>query len=155
MHDCRTLSRTVFLAAVCVLAAARGAAADQCTISSTPIVFGSYNVFQAAPVDTTGTVVYRCTGNVATLAITMTRGQSQTFQPRELRQGSEKLTYNLYRDAARTSVWGDFTAGTGAYVDPNPPKKDDVTVTIYGRITPGQDVSVGTYSDTVTAVVLF
>jgi spore coat protein U-like protein len=30
-----------------------------------------------------------------------------------------------------------------------------VSVTIYGRIPPGQDVSVGTYSDTVTVLVLF
>ena len=147
--------RIAFLAAVCVLAAARGAAAESCSISATSVVFGSYNVFNASPVDTTGSVVYRCTGNVDAVAITMSRGRSQTFQPRELGKGTEKLTYNLYRDAARTTVWGDFSAGTWAYIDLSPPNKNDVSVTVYGRIPPGQDVTVGTYADTVTVVVLF
>jgi spore coat protein U-like protein len=155
MQRHRTVSRIAFFAVLCVVAGARGAAADQCTISATPMIFGAYNVFQGSPVDTTGSVVYRCNGNLASLAITINRGQSQTFLPRELGQGNEKLAYNLYRDAARTTVWGDFTAGTWAYIDVNPPKKDDVALTIYGRIPPGQDVSVGTYSDTVTVVVLF
>jgi spore coat protein U domain-containing protein, fimbrial subunit CupE1/2/3/6 len=150
----RSLVRLTLGLAACVLGAAVDAHAASCSISATPVVFGSYNVFSASPVDTTGSVVYHCNGNVGALTITMTRGQSSTFA-RHLAKGNENLAYNLYRDAAHTVVWGDFTGGTGGLIDPDPLKRDDVTVTVYGRIPPLQDVSVGPYSDTVTVVVNF
>jgi spore coat protein U-like protein len=85
----------------------------------------------------------------------MTKGQSMTFLPRELQKGPERLAYNLYRDAARTTVWGDFTGGTSAPTDVSPPKKEDVSITVYGRIPPGQDISAGSYTDSVTVVLNF
>ena len=69
--------------------------------------------------------------------------------------GSEPLNYNLYRDAARTAIWGDGTGGTQVYSDPRTPRNQNVTLTVYGRIPAGQDVSVGTYTNTVTATINF
>lgn len=149
-----SVARIAACAGIVLLAGAARAEAAICSLSTTSIVFGSYNVFSSAPVDSTGTVTYNCNGNTNVL-ITITKGQSMTFLPRELQKGTERLAYNLYRDAARTTVWGDFTGGTSAHTDLSPAKKEDVSITVYGRIPPGQDISAGSYTDSVTVVLNF
>jgi len=149
------LIRVAACAVAILLAGAARVDAEQCSISTTPLIFGTYNVFSSSPVDSTGTVTYRCNGGAHVILVTITKGQSVTFQPRQLSRGLEKLSYNLFRDAARTSIWGDFTGGTSAHLDIDPPKNQNVSVTVYGRIPPGQDISAGSYSDTVTVVVNF
>lgn len=149
------LIRIAACAVAILLAGTARVDAAQCSVSTTPIVFGTYNVFSTSPVDSTGTVSYRCNGGAHGLLVTITKGQSVTFLPRELGKGLEKLSYNLFHDAARTSVWGDYASGTSAHLDPHPPNNQNVNVTVYGRIPPGQDISAGSYSDTVTVVVNF
>ena len=129
--------------------------AAKCTIATTPVVFGTYNVFTIAPTDSTGTVVYNCNGGAKNVWITISRGTSSTFNPREMAKGVERLGYNLYRDAPRSTVWGDFTGGTSVHLDPNPPNDNDINVTVYGRIPAGQDISAGAYADTVTVEINF
>ena len=155
MHGLRIAVVRIALGLGLILMGAGRADAAQCSISATSVAFGSYNVFSSAPVDSTGTIVYRCSGNADGVLIAMTKGQSETFLPRALGKGNEDLAYNLFRDAARTVVWGDFSSGTSAYIQIDPPNNQNVTLTVYGRIPPGQDVSAGSYSDTVTVVVLF
>ena len=125
-----------------------------CTISTTPVSFGTYNVFSSTPLDSTGSVTFNC-DNRANITITLNKGGATTFNPRRMLKGSEALNYNLYRDAAGTSIWGDGTGGTQVYSDPRTPRNQNVTLTIYGRIPAGQDVSVGTYRNTVTATINF
>jgi spore coat protein U-like protein len=134
---------------------ARPAEAAKCTIVTTPVVFGTYNVFTVAPTDSTGTVVYNCNGGAKNVWITISRGTSSTFNPRQMAKGVERLGYNLYRDAPRSSVWGDLTGGTGVHLDPNPPNNSDISVTVYGRIPAGQDISAGAYADTVVLEINF
>lgn len=155
MHGfANSVARIAAFAAVVVLAGVPRVEAANCSFSTTSIAFGTYNVFSSVSVDSTGSVTYNCNGNTP-VVITMTRGQSATFLPRQLAKGTERLAYNLFRDAARTTIWGDFTGGTSAYFDTNSPKKEDVTVTVYGRIPSGQDISAGSYTDTVTVVMNF
>ena len=146
------------LAIVLVLsvAAASRAEAASCTISVTTVVFGTYDVFSSIPVDSTGSIVYRCNGGADLIWITMSRGvNSDSYIPRAMAKGSEKLEYNLYRDSTRSVVWGNLTGGTSLYYDFDPPNNQNVTVTIYGRIPAGQDVSAGNYSDTVQVEINF
>jgi spore coat protein U-like protein len=138
-----------------LLLAAGEARADQCSISTTSVSFGTYNVFSSAPTDSTGSVTYRCNGNTTGLWISLTRGQSPSFSPRTLRKGSEELGYNLYLDAARTTVWGDGSGGTQTGFDLSSEKKADVTLPIYGRIPAGQDVAAGNYTDSISVVINF
>lgn len=156
MHGLGTsLVRIAVCAAVVLLAGVSRAEAARCSVSTTPMVFGAYNVFAASPVDSTATISYRCNGGAENVLVTISQGQSPTFLPRQLGKGTERLAFNLFRDAARTSVWGDFTGGTSAHIDVNPPNNKDVDVTVFGRIPPGQDISAGSYTDTVTVVVYF
>jgi spore coat protein U-like protein len=89
------------------------------------------------------------------ISISLSDGSSTTFSPRTMTKGSEVLNYNLYTNAARTTIWGNGTGGTSVYTRRNPPNNSNVNVTIYGRIPAQQDVSAGNYSDTVSAVINF
>ena len=152
----RALTRAALGAAVWLLCASNAwAQAASCTISVTSVAFGNYNVFTTTADDSTGTITYRCNAQAANISIALSDGSSTTFSPRTLRKGSEVLQYNLYRNAARTAVWGDGTGGTSVYTNANPPNNSNVTLTIYGRIPAQQDVSAGAYSDTVSAVINF
>lgn len=129
--------------------------AQSCTISATSVNFGTYNVFNGSAVDSTGTVTYRCSSSAHNITVGLTQGASATFNPRQMQKGTEALNYNLFRDASRTTIWGDGTSGTSVYQLGNPPNNTNVSVTVYGRVPAGQDVSAGTFSDTVTAVINF
>ena len=100
-------------------------------------------------------MTYRCTGNAGAISITLSRGASTTFSPRTLISGGNTLTYNLFTDAARITIWGDGTGGTQTYSTSNPPNGQNIVVTIFGSITAGQDVPAGSYADTVTAIINF
>jgi spore coat protein U-like protein len=126
-----------------------------CTISATSVSFGNYNVFDGAAVASTGTITYACNSRATNITISLSKGASSSYNPRMMVKGAETLAYNLFTDAAQTSVWGDGTAGTSVYSRTNPPNNTNVNVTVYGQIPPGQDISAGTFSDTVSATINF
>jgi spore coat protein U-like protein len=136
---------------------APAAEAAQCTISTTPVVFGIYNVFTAAPLDTVGTVTYECNGGAKHVVVSISRGQGSTFAQRAMRKfgGTDRLYYNLFLDASRTAVWGDGSPGTQVHSGGNPPNKQVVAVPVYGRIPPAQDISAGVYFDAVAVEINF
>jgi spore coat protein U-like protein len=134
---------------------ASDAHAQACTISATSVNFGTYNVFNGSDVDSTGTVTYRCNGSAHNITVGLTQGASGIFNPRRMQKGAEVLSYNLFLDASRSTIWGDGTSGTSTYSIANPPNNTNVNLTVYGRVQAGQDVSAGSFSDTVTAVINF
>jgi spore coat protein U-like protein len=124
-----------------------------CTISTTPVAFGDYNVLSPTPKTTTGSVTYQCTLGV-NIIVTLGRGSSATFNPRTMRNGAEVLNYNLYREAALQTIWGDGTGGTQTYTA-LATVLFPTTVTVYAQLPAGQDVAVGSYSDSVVATIIF
>lgn len=153
----RPLVRVLIVAAGMLLLSTTSAFAQSpsCTISVTSVAFGNYNVFTTTPDDSNGTITYRCNSSAVNISISLSDGSSSTFSPRTLRKDGEILSYNLYRNAARTQIWGNGTGGTSVYTRANPPNNQNVNVTVYGRIPALQDVSAGNYSDTVSAVINF
>ena len=127
-----------------------------CTISTTPLVFGAYDVFAVTPLDSAGSVTFHCTATDKDIVITLDRGGAPTFNPRRMLNGAEQLTYNLYLDAARTTIWGDGTGGTQTFANHNPQGNNrDIVLPIFGRIPAGQDVRAGTYTNTISATIQF
>jgi spore coat protein U-like protein len=122
-----------------------------CTISTTSVAFGSYDVFSATPRDANGTVQIDCTPR-ENILVTLSSGSSSVFNPRTLRSGSNILNYNLFRNAARTQIWGDGSAGTSTSSANN---VRNTTLTVYGRVPAAQDAAVGNYADTIVATVIF
>lgn len=124
-------------------------------VSISGVNFGAYDVFSGTPTKATGTITYQCkkVGGVQLMTMSLSTG-SGTFTNRTLRSGSNVLNYNLYPDATNSQVWGDGTGGTYLYqIDPVDQRV--YTLTIYGTITAGQDVGVGSYSDTITVTMNF
>jgi spore coat protein U-like protein len=126
-----------------------------CSITTTPVAFGSYDPIvanAASPLDGTGSVVVTCTKGAGT-RIDLGLGSNATGSTRRMLGGTDLLTYELYTDTGRSTVWGSG-AGAGQSI-PAAPNKNPRTFTVYGRVAAGQDVGAASYSDTVVATINF
>ena len=151
------MSSTARCLAVLLCLFLAGEAGAACTVTATGVNFGAYDVFVATPRDSTGTVTVACDQSPppdVVIAIGPS-GTSGAFIPRQMRSASssDRLNYNLFVNAGRSTVWGDGAAGTSTVLLKNVTKNRPVVTTIYGRIPPGQDVSVGSYSDSLTVTI--
>lgn len=127
-----------------------------CTITTTPVAFGAYDPIvanAATALDATGSVIVACTkGSSATIGIGL--GANAQASVRRMLDGSTNfLTYELYLDTTRTTVWG--TATTGLLSTGAAPSKATRPFTIYGRVAAGQDVPAGAFTDIAVATVNF
>jgi spore coat protein U-like protein len=126
-----------------------------CIITTTPVAFGKYDPVAAnatSPLDGTGTIVVTCTKGAGT-TIALNFGSNAQGTTRRMQSGLDYLTYEIYKDAARTQTWGN-SFGSDLNI-PIAPSTAPRTYTAYGRIQPAQNVSVGNYADTVVATVNF
>ena len=126
-----------------------------CSLTSTTILFGSYDIFSSAPLDTLGQIIFRCGNTDRNVSISLDKGGASTFNPRRMLNGASTLNYNLYLDAARTTIWGDGTGGTQNFFVGNPANNQDISIPLYGRIPAGQGTSAGSYSNTLTVTINF
>ncbi len=128
---------------------------NNCTITTNPIAFGSYDPVAAnasANLDAAGAVIIACTkGAVTTLGLDT--GANAASSTRRLASSGNFLAYEVYQDSSRSTVWGD--SGAALFNSGTAPSKDARTFPVYGRITGGQDVPAGSYTDTVVATVNF
>lgn len=151
----RRFVRRLIIGLGVVVAVAWSSRADAaCTISTSGINFGTYSVFSATPDDATGTVTVDCTNADTNVSVTFSTGSSGTFGARTMKRGADALSYNIFAEASRTTVVGDGTSGSVYYFSSRPGNAPQ-TITLYGRIPALQDVSIGSYTDTVLASVNF
>jgi len=127
-----------------------------CTISTTPVAFGTYDPVgtnATANDDDIGSVIVACTkGTSATIGLGL--GANASGSVRRMKDATtDYLTYELYQETGRTTVWG--TTGTALLSTGAAPSKVARAFTVYGRIPSGQDVPAGAYTDTVVATVTF
>jgi spore coat protein U-like protein len=133
--------------------------AAKCTIGAFSLAFGAYDPFAAAPLDQTGTVTINCTKGTSGV-VSFDLGVNASGAVRRMKDtgaGTNFLTYEIYRDAARTTVWNAVNTVT---LGPSVSKNTAMTATAYGRIVNGQDVQAGAgaglnYQDTIVATVTF
>lgn len=131
---------------------------NNCVISAAAMSFGSYDPISTnatTPLDASADLTVQCT-NGATAAVTLSEGMNPTGSStasapqRQLSDGTDNLTYNLYSDSGHSSVWnndtGEAHSGDGTAT----------TMTVYGRVDAGQtSAAAGSYADTVVATVTF
>jgi spore coat protein U-like protein len=132
---------------------------NNCTISAGALSFGNYDPIVAnasTALDQTATLTVTCT-NQASATVTLGQGanagagSTDTAPGRRLTDGTNFLSYSLYQESARTTIWGN-TAGTGkSYTGTG----TSGSVTVYGRVTAAQNVPAGSYTDTVVATITF
>ena len=129
---------------------------NNCSITGGSLAFGAYDplVTNATdPKDGSGTFTVACTKGAS--GVTIDLGQGQNYSAgRRMIAGADWVTYQLYSDSGRTTVWGSTSGGATVAVAA-PTSKAATTYTVYGRITGGQDVAAGNYGDTVVATVNF
>jgi len=120
-----------------------------CTVSTTSVAFNPYDVFNTLNNDITGTVTVRCNPSQA-YTLSLSKGAG-TYASRSLVNGPFILGYNLYTDAARTTIWGDGTSGTST-VSGN---AKNATHTVYARIPARQNARMGSYTDTIVVTITY
>lgn len=128
---------------------------ENCTVSTSPVAFGSVNTLSGGNVDATGGVTVTCTnGTPWAAAANAGSGSGASMATRKMASGANTLSYTLYTDSARTSVWGDGTSAT-AQVS-NTGSGSAQLFTVYGRVLAGQaSAPAGSYSDTVSVTISY
>ena len=131
-----------------------------CAASATSEAFGAYNPFNSTATTSTATLSVSCQSAASVLvSYTVALGGGHGgVASRSLSSGGASLPYQLYRDAARTQVWGDGTAGSLTLTDGyllgvvTPVVR---TYTAYGAIPAGLIVTPGLYSDTIILLLTY
>lgn len=130
---------------------------SNCLVDIQPMSFGVYDPLlghAATPLQAQAELSLLCTRNVPA-SVELDQGSFGTdTRARRLGQGSGRLGYGLFLDAARSRVWG---IGADALVLNGSERQgsDPLVLTIYGAIPPAQEVLAGDYTDIVTARVNF
>lgn len=129
---------------------------DVHTVAVTDIDFGTHaRSTNATPIDKQGTLQLNCSKDTP-YQIALDEGLNSTSPTasannRQMASGLNRVPYGLYRDAARTELWGKFVntnthngVGTAA----------TQSIPVYGRI-PVLNAPAGSYVDTITATVTY
>jgi spore coat protein U-like protein len=124
-----------------------------CTIATSPVAFGTYDAMGTSEVTATGGVTVNCTKS-ASATVSLGTGLYASGAVRNMKTGTtgtDSLAYELYQENAHNTIWN--TTNLQSYVSSS--KSTAKNWPVYGRIAAGQDVSAGTYGDTVVATVNF
>jgi spore coat protein U-like protein len=156
------VSRSLLAALLLLAPLAAGAAACRIQAGS-GLSFGTYDILSPAPRDSQSTVTVICdgTGTPQTVSLMLRVGPGANAASPGLRRmrntggSTSTLSYGVYRDAARSSVWGTSTGidTLGAALAVPASGSASASFTLYGRIPPGQDAHVGTYGDAVQVTI--
>ena len=143
----------LFLAALLLSLTEDARAAASCTVTPTNLVFGDVSVaiLGNAVSDTTGTISYNCSGaaNNSTIRVCLELNHYNASNTRSMTSGSNILNYQIYRDSARTLVWGNSSDGNVATIDllTDGSGAASSSSTMYGRVLTGQNTAaLGSYS---------
>jgi spore coat protein U-like protein len=131
--------------------AADPASAQSCSFTISSLNFGnSINLVANVAIAITATYSASCTGTANTTVrtcpnIDVGSGGSTSGSPRFLSNGASQLSFNLYQDAAHSSVWGSNLWGfAGSYPSPTIDVALDgsgsgsASQTVFGQISAGQ-----------------
>lgn len=157
----RRLPVILFCCAALAASEESSALLQSCSVSATAVNFGTYNPLSGSAAQSTGTVTVDCqvllVGLFVSWTVTLSSGASGSYVARQLQSGANALSYNLYTNAARTSVWGDGSNGTSV-ISANPflvVGSNTVNYTVYGSIPAAQDRPAGSYTDTLTVTMTY
>ena len=124
-----------------------------CTINSASALnFGNQGIL-AANVDQTSTIQVTCSNTTPyNIGLDAGTGSGATVAARKMTNGGNTVTYSLYTDAGRSTVWGN-TVGTDTVSATGNGSAQSHTV--YGRVPPQATPAAATYTDTITVTVTY
>ena len=132
--------------------------AINCTITLNPLSFGMYTPAGTVHLDAVSDITVRCVAQAGTYSVSIGPGFSGNQLLRTmLAGGADILNYNLFRDPARTQIWGDGTPPTFVVIGSRTGVgRPTVNVhSLYGRVFSGQTPNPGSYADNLLVTVLF
>lgn len=144
--------------ALLILLVPDAAHAINCRITLVALNFGVYMPMTSTPVDAVGQINVRCQAQPGSFTVIIGPGSSGDQLARTLSAGGiDVLNYNMYRDVARTQIWGDGTPPTFVVtgVRTSRGRPTFFNFPLYGRIFANQSPNPGAYSDNLVATVLF
>lgn len=125
-----------------------------CTINTTPLIFGLYNPNSCQPTDSTARLKMLCTLNTP-YYVTLDQGSNYQGTTRLRRMSGPDhsfIKYILTQNPTHTINWGNiigvdalFGVGNGL----------NQTLVVYGQIPPKQNVEIGSYRDVVNVNIIF
>ncbi|MBE1162025.1 Csu type fimbrial protein [Dyella acidiphila] len=126
---------------------------NNCLISATNVAFGTAGVLRSS-LAATGSISARCTNGDA-FRIALNGGVSGNVAARTLQQqgGTGVVSYQLYTDSAHSIPWGDGTAGTSTVTGTG--SGNAQAISVYGQVPAQATPAPGSYSDTITATIVF
>lgn len=154
----KTVKSVSAIAIAYALLFSESAHAINCRITVGPISFGTYMPLTPSHVDVVGQFNVRCQAQPGSFSVTIGPGISGNQMARTLSAGgAEILYYNLFRDAARTEIWGDGTPPTFVVngMRPSQGRPTFYNYPVYGRIFSSQAPNPGVYNDNLLVTVLF
>lgn len=122
---------------------------SSCNVTATDLAFGNYDP-TAGNLDSSSTITATCTAGT-TYAIALGEGQNTNRQMKHA-SGPELLDYELYQPDGYNTVWGGVS---GATVPQTSTTGAPVNYTVNGRVTGGQYVTAGAYTDEVLVTVTY
>lgn len=127
-----------------------------CSIVAAPISFGSVSSL-ASPITSTGSVSLTCT-NGASYVVSLNAGSTtgNTVAARKMSlngAGAGVIGYQLFQSPGFTTAWGDGTNGTATLSGTGNGAAQSYTIN--ARVPAQATPAVGSYKDTVTAIVTF
>ena len=125
-----------------------------CSVSAGTLAFGNYTPTSGSPADATSTVDITCTnGTHYSVALDGGSTESDVAARAMSDTSAHTLSYEIYTDSSRATVWGD---GTGSTVAQSGTGSGSLqTLTAFGRVPASQFATAGNYSDTVTVTVSY
>jgi len=125
-----------------------------CQVITRPLDFGTVTI-TSLPVDSTSVISLRCAPGTA-YSVQLDNGQNASGSQRRMYAGPvgvvpaiRYVTYNLYRDGARSLAWTAATIASGIA-----PANGQVDLNVYGRMPVNVVLPTG-YRDSVTVTVSF
>jgi spore coat protein U-like protein len=129
--------------------------AHNCSITASPLDFGSYDSESLTHHDVTGTIRARCSAQVPFAILQLSPGSSGDAMNREMISMNGVLAYNLYTDPSRTQVWGDGSGGSAVIRRVPARGQRRWSIPVYGRIAAGQNPWPGSYADNIVVTIIF
>ena len=124
-----------------------------CSVSAVNLTFPAVDPL-SSQTDGATTVTVNCTKNSPyTVGLDAGVTTGATIAQRKMANGADIMNYNLYTDAARSTIWGNsavaptWVSGTGLGM------QSPQVLNVYGRVASGQtNLAVGTYTETTITV---
>jgi spore coat protein U-like protein len=155
------------LVSLLLAAAAGGASAVTCTLSTAGLAFPAYSVFNAAATNGNATISLTCSLDASdnppltvSYVMSLSTGSSNSYVQRTLKIPTDQLGYNIYTSNTYSTVWGNGNGGSSSQsgslmLTSGQPRRTE-NKTAFGRIPPLQDVSVSNnYVDNITVTVTY